>query len=153
MHLHLWGTGDDLATFQDLARELGVEDRVHFNPKGFPLHELPGQLRSMDLGVVGNRRSPASDLMLPVKLMEYVSLGIPVVVPRLKTIEYYFSDDMVAYYEPEDIQSMADSIDCLYRMPELRRRKVEQAGTFLREYGWERKGPELVGFYQELLEK
>ena len=49
----------------------------------------------MDLGVVGNRRSVASDLMLPVKLMEYVSQMIPAVVPRLKTIEHYFSDDMV----------------------------------------------------------
>ena len=30
----------------------------------------------MDVGVVGNRRSAAGDLMLPVKLLEYVSLGI-----------------------------------------------------------------------------
>ena len=55
----------------------------------------------MDVGVVGNRRSAAGDLMLPVKLLEYVSLGIPAVVPRLRTIEHYFTDDMVAYYEPE----------------------------------------------------
>ena len=55
-----------------------------------------GASRGMDLGVVGNRRSVACDLVLPVKLLEYVSLGIPAVVPRLKTIEHYFSDDMVA---------------------------------------------------------
>ena len=59
--------------------------------------------------------------MLPVKLLEYVSLGIPAVVPRLKTIEHYFSDDMVAYYEPEDVESLADAIYRLYREPERRR--------------------------------
>jgi glycosyltransferase involved in cell wall biosynthesis len=152
LRLHLWGNGDDSQTFQRLAQRLRIEDRVFFNLNGFPLQELPGQLRSMDLGVVGNRRSPASDLMLPVKLMEYVALGIPVVVPRLRTIERYFSDEMVAYYEPENVQSMADSIDMLFSRPERRHRQAGHACTFLKEYGWERQGAELVTFYQRLLE-
>jgi glycosyltransferase involved in cell wall biosynthesis len=110
LRLNLWGQGDDLAAFQALARELRVEDQILFKPKGFPLHELPGHLTAMDLGVVGNRRSAAGDLMLPVKLMEYIALRMPAVVPRLKAIEYYFTDDMVAFYEPEDVSSLADAI-------------------------------------------
>src|SRR5262249_30472720 len=123
-----------------------------FKPKGFPLEELACHLRSMHLGVVGNRRNAASDLMLPVKLMEYVSLKIPVVVPRLRAIEHYFSDDMVAYYEPENVQSLADSIYRLCCAPELRAAQTEQAGRFLRQYGWERQGPEFVTLYERLVE-
>jgi glycosyltransferase involved in cell wall biosynthesis len=147
VRLHLWGHGDDLAGFQRLTDELGVADRVLFTPAGFALQELPRQLASMDLGVVGNRRSAATDLMLPVKLMEYVSQGIPAIVPRLKTIEHYFSDDMVSYYEPEDVQSLADSIHRLYCEPERRARQVEKAREFLGAYGWERQGADLVDFY------
>ena len=106
----------------------------------------------MDLGVVGNRRSAATDLMLPVKLMEYISQGIPAVVPRLKTIDYYFSEHMVTYYEPEDVQSLADAIYRLYCEPELRSNQVHQAAAFLGEYGWERQGVDLVNFYQQLVE-
>jgi glycosyltransferase involved in cell wall biosynthesis len=152
LRLNLWGQGDDLGAFQALARELRVEDRVLFKPKGFPLHELPGHLTAMDLGVVGNRRSAAGDLMLPVKLMEYIALRMPAVVPRLKAIEYYFTDDMVAFYEPEDVSSLADAIDRLYRDPGLRCRQAGRAAEFLRDYGWERQGVELVGFYQKLVE-
>ena len=151
VHLHLWGRGDDLPQFYRLVEELGMQERVHFNPKGFPLEELPRQLRSMDLGVIGNRRSVASDLMLPVKLMEYVSLGIPVVAPRLRTIAHYFSDDMVAFYEPENIESFADSICQLWKNPELGRRQAEQAARFIKEHGWDRQGPDLVSFYRDLL--
>jgi len=150
--LHLWGHGDDLAGFQRLAGELGIDDLVLFKPKGFPLQELPTQLASMNLGVVGNRRNAATDLMLPVKLMEYVSQGIPAVVPRLKAIEHYFSDAMVTYYEPEDVQSLADAIYRLYCEPERRSTQVERAGAFLDEYGWERQGVDFVNLYQQLVE-
>lgn len=150
--LHLWGHGDDLAAFQSLAGELGVGESVVFNAKGFPLKDLPQQLSSMDVGVVGNRRSAACDLMLPVKLLEYVSLGIPAVVPRLRTIEHYFSDQMVAFYEPENVQSLSDAIFRMHCDPEQRRAQATRARAFLADHGWQRQGAELVTMYQQLLE-
>ena len=110
VQLHLWGRGDDLPAFQTLAQDLNLEKQVLFNPLGYPLEEIPNRLRTMDIGVVGNRRSAACDLMLPVKLLEYVSLGIPTIAPRLKTIQHYFSEEMVTYYEPERVESLADAV-------------------------------------------
>ena len=150
--LHLWGHGDDLASFQRLAQELALEDQVLFNAKGVPLKDLPRQLASMDVGAVGNRRSAACDLMLPVKLLEYVALGIPAVVPRLRTIQHYFSDDMVAYYEPESVESLAEAILRLHANPQARRDQAARARGFLANHGWERQGAELVTMYQQLLE-
>jgi glycosyltransferase involved in cell wall biosynthesis len=151
VRLHLWGNGDDFPRFHRLAEELGLGNTVLFNREGFPVHELPTHLRSMNLGVVGNRRSVATDLMLPVKLMEYVSLGIPAVVPRLRTIEHYFTPDMVAFYEPENVDAMAEAIERLCCRPELRAAQVERAAKFLNEHGWERGGADLVNFYRMLI--
>jgi glycosyltransferase involved in cell wall biosynthesis len=72
LRLHLWGDGDDLDAFQQLSRELQLENRVHFKPKGFPLHQLPEELQSMHIGVVGNRRSvmariPSTDEKLTMR--------------------------------------------------------------------------------------
>jgi glycosyltransferase involved in cell wall biosynthesis len=153
LHLHLWGHGDDLPGFQRLAVDLGLEGTVSFNADGYPLEALPRRLSSMDLGVVGNRRSAACDLMLPVKLLEYVSLEIPAVVPRLRAIERYFSDDMVTYYEPEDVRSLADAIHRLSSQPSSARRQARTAHQFLQTYGWERQGAEFVSFYRQLLER
>jgi glycosyltransferase involved in cell wall biosynthesis len=152
VRLHLWGHGDDLSAFQALAQELNVSDRILFEPAGFPLRELPARLGTMDLGVVGNRQSAAGDLMLPVKLLEYVSLGIPTVVPRLKTIQHYFTEDMVAFYEPEDVDSLADAILRLHDSADLRRSQAAAARGFLDDYGWERQGEELVAMYRTLVE-
>jgi glycosyltransferase involved in cell wall biosynthesis len=151
LQLHLWGGGDDLDSFRALAGRLNVLDCVHFRPDGYPLEELPARLDAMDIGVVGNRRSVAGELMLPVKLLEYVALGIPVVAPRLNTIAHYFADDMVSYFEPDDVGSMADAIYRLHSQPDLRREQPSRAGGFLREHGWDRQGPELVSFYERLI--
>jgi glycosyltransferase involved in cell wall biosynthesis len=153
LRLHLWGDGDDRTRFQALAKSLALEETVLFKPSGVPLPELPRHFRTMDVGVVGNRQTVAGDLMLPVKLVECVSLGVPVVVPRLKTIEYYFSDDMVAYFEPGDVQSLADAIYRLYSHRSMRTCQADKARQFLRKYGWERQGTELVTLYRSLVEK
>jgi glycosyltransferase involved in cell wall biosynthesis len=106
----------------------------------------------MHLGVVGNRRSAAGDLMLPVKLLEYVSLDIPAVVPRLRTIQHYFSEDMVAYYEPDNVGSLARAILQLHSRPELRCEQAFRARAFIERYGWDRQGVELVTEYRALAE-
>jgi glycosyltransferase involved in cell wall biosynthesis len=151
-HLHLWGGGDDVDRFQQLASELKLDDRIHFTRRGYPLEKLSELLRGMHVGIVGNRRSVAGDLMLPVKLLEYVALDIPAVVPRLKTIEHYFSDEMVLFYEAENIDSLAEAIHRLYTQPVVAQRQTLHARAFLAKYGWEQQGPELVAMYRALLE-
>jgi glycosyltransferase involved in cell wall biosynthesis len=153
LRLHLWGGGDDLATFQRLVHELGLDDTVLFRPQGFPLKELPHCLGGMQVGVVGNRRNAAGELMLPVKLLEYVALGIPVIVPRLRTIQQYFTEDRVLYYDPGDVESLARAVEHLYCQPHLGVAMAERARDFLTEHGWDQTGPEFVAMYRELVKR
>lgn len=151
LEFHIWGkSGDDLDEFVALSEELGVQDRVYFLSKGVPLENLPSRLSGMDLGVVGNRKNIATELMLPVKMLEYIALDIPVVVPRLKGIEYYFSDAMVSYYEPENVDSMAGAVVRLYKDRSMRKKQAEKAKAFLDQYGWEKHRMGLINLYKEL---
>jgi len=153
LEFHIWGRpwGDgDVDNFVRLSKELGVKDRVHFIRNGIPFERLPLELRHMDLGIVGNRKNVATELMLPVKMLEYVALGIPVIVPRLKAIEYYFSDEMVCYFEPENIDSMASAILRLYKDKSLRKAQAEKAKAFVAQYGWEKHQVDLINFYREI---
>jgi glycosyltransferase involved in cell wall biosynthesis len=75
--------------------------------------------------------------MLPVKMLEYVALEIPVVVPRLKAIQYYFSEEMVSYFKPEDSDSLASAIFALYQNRKKRETQASLARRFLERFNWE----------------
>ena len=143
------GGGDDWDKCRNLTRELKAEDLVSFN-NGVPIEELSDILEKMDLGVIPNRRNIASDLMLPVKMLEYVALGIPTIAPRLKTIQHYFSDDMVFYFEPDDVDSLAETILLAYGDRGKRIEKARNAKAFLDKYGWYKHKERLLSLYEDL---
>jgi Glycosyltransferase len=146
---HVYGGGDDKQELMQLTGELKLQEYVHFY--GFlSLDKLCPILTEMDLGVIGNRKNIATDLMLPVKLLEYVTLNIPVVVPRLQTVQYYFSDEMVSYFEPEDSNELAASILALYQNREKREKQARCARKFLDQFGWEIHRKDFLDLYSRL---
>lgn len=149
IEFHIFGEGDDIQEFNKLSNDLGIQQIVHYN-KFLPFEDLIKFLENMDLVVVPNRKNAATELMLPVKLLDSVALGIPVIVPRLKAIEYYFSDDMVFYFEPDNIDSLSDAILTAYLNRPLRSIKAENAKSFLKTYGWETHKWDLINMYNQL---
>lgn len=151
VEFHIIGAGEDKEAFRRLTESLNIANVVHFSAREYPLEKLIPILREMDLCIVPNRMSPATELMLPVKMLESIALGIPVLTPKLKTIEYYFSDDMVFYFEAENVCSMASAIRQAYEDADLRARKAGRAMTFLDQYGWRIHQHTLVDAYEALL--
>jgi glycosyltransferase involved in cell wall biosynthesis len=133
--LWVYGSGDYLREAIALSSQLGLEGKVHFSGKFFPVEQIPLMVSGMDLGIIGNRHNLACDrYMLPVKLLEYVYLGVPVVAPRLAVIARYFDDMMIRCYDPENVEQMADAIVELYHDGEERERLARTASTFYQNY-------------------
>jgi len=148
IEFHVIGGGDDLSEYVSLSKELGAERIVRFYEKGFPLEELVKALDGMDLGLVPNRRSAATELMLPVKMLECVALGIPVVAPKLKTIRHYFPEDALVYFEPGDVDSLSKAILDAWTSEPMRREKAGNAKSVLKEYEWESHKSGLIDLYR-----
>jgi glycosyltransferase involved in cell wall biosynthesis len=130
------GHGDDMARIQKLADELGLEGIVRFQGR-VAVAQLPAYLHQADLGVIPLLYDEFTRYMLPLKLMEYVRLGIPAIVSRTETIEAYFDDRMVAYVKPGDIEHLAQAIWDLYSNGDKRSALVMHAARFNAKYNWE----------------
>ncbi len=143
----MFGDGDDIDEFIELSKELAVEKSVIFNRKFTPMEELIPTLKNMDIGIVSNRWNVAADQMLPVKMLEYVILDIPVIAPRLKTIEHYFDSEMISFFKPDDVDSLADAIILLAQDETRKGNQAENARTFLQKFGWEEHKKDFIAMY------
>jgi glycosyltransferase involved in cell wall biosynthesis len=148
LRFHILGVGRDSTELHMLARDLRLGNHVRFSGRNLPLELLPKLLSGMHLGVIPNRRNPATDLMLPVKMLEYVALDIPVVAARLRTIQYYFAHDMVCYFAPDDVDSLAAAIYAMYSDEQRVATQVVNAGRFLEQFGWEKHRLDFLRSYE-----
>jgi glycosyltransferase involved in cell wall biosynthesis len=135
LRLRIVGDGDYRSQAVELVNALRMGDRISFMDP-VPIDDLPNLLDEASVGLVPNRQSSATHLMLPVKLLEFASLGIPAIAPRLRTIERYFDSDSVRYFEPDNEVSLADAIEELYHDPEMRRCLSMKAQAVARRINW-----------------
>jgi glycosyltransferase involved in cell wall biosynthesis len=130
------GEGDDLDRIKSLAGEMRLNSSVKFLGR-MGVEKLPKHLRQVDVGLVPILYDEFTRYMLPLKLLEYVGMEIPVIVSRTETIEEYFDDTMVRFIKPGDENELAEAILDLYRDPRLRSRLVSNAARFNAQYNWD----------------
>lgn len=110
---------------------------VRVAPRPTPVEEIPARLSEAHLGVVPTLRDDFTELLLPVKLLEYVHMGLPAIASRLPTIERYFGSE-VSFAEPGDPVSIASAIEAVRERPEAARERAALASARLAEYEWRR---------------
>jgi glycosyltransferase involved in cell wall biosynthesis len=110
---------------------------VHVAPRPTPVEEIPARLEEADLGVVPTLRDDFTEMLLPVKLLEYVHMGMPVVASRLPVIERYFGDD-VLLAEPGDPASFAAAIEGIRSAPDSAFARAQGASERLARIEWRR---------------
>jgi len=125
----LWilGSGPENESLARLAEERGISSRVRLVGQ-VPPTDIPRWLARCDAGILPIRSDVFLDYAFPNKLPEFIIAGKVVVVSRLKAIGHYFSNDALAYFEPNDPADLARQMVHLYRNPHLRPKLIAQAG-------------------------
>jgi glycosyltransferase involved in cell wall biosynthesis len=147
--LRIVGEGDYISSLIRLADDLEVSEWVEFAGP-VDLAKLPAIIQEADVGLVPVLEDDFTKIMLPVKLLEYVMLNVPVICSRTETIERYFDDSMVRFVEPGDVSGLAEAIVCLSEDPEAARRLSEKARCFNREHNWNRERHKYYRLVDEL---
>lgn len=137
MRFDIYGDGDAGGEVEEEIKASGVEDRVCFSRKLFSVDNIAAMIGGASVGIVPNRRDAATDYMLPVKMLEYMYFGIPVIAPRLKAIQYYFGEDDLAYYEPGDVHELANAMCRLYADAGKREELARKGADFSKSFCWE----------------
>lgn len=150
LELRIIGDGEERTPLIALRDRLGLQNRVAFSDGFVPVQDIPHLIVDADMGIVPLRISAGTDIMLPTKLLEYVSLGIPTACPRTTTVGLYFNEDMVEFFEAGNEESLAAAILRLYRDSGRRNAVADMA---LRRFGSEHTWSRHRVIYTHLVER
>jgi glycosyltransferase involved in cell wall biosynthesis len=149
--LDVYGADAEAARTLAAAAAKIAPEGVRIAPQPTPVNEIPARLAAAHLGVVPTLRDDFTELLLPVKLLEYVHMGLPVVASRLPVIERYFGDD-VLLAEPGDPASIAAAIEGVRAEPLLALQRAERASQRLAEIEWRRQKEQYLSLVDGLVQ-
>lgn len=149
VHYVLVGLPDRAPEMQQLARELGVADHVHFFGRQ-PTSRLAGYYNACDLFVMASRHTPDGDFEgFGIAAVEAALCGKPsLVTSDCGLVEAVVDGETGVVVPPEDVDAIAAQVIRLMGDDELRRTMGQRALERARaELTWRRRG----GDYHELL--
>jgi glycosyltransferase involved in cell wall biosynthesis len=134
---HIYGDGNMKPQLIALARDLRLGDCVRFFAP-LPIRDIAGVMAQADLGVVAKRADSFGDEAYSTKIMEFMALGVPMVVSSTTIDRYYFADSVVRFFESGNDRDMARAMLEVLTDADLRRNQIRCAREFVTANSWER---------------
>ncbi len=132
---HIYGAGEQLPLLLRLVQNLGLEERVLYKGSK-PLDQVASVIENADLGVVPKRKDGFGNEAFSTKILEFMSMGVPVLVPNTMIDTYYFDDSIVRFFEADDEISLASNMLALILNGRDRECLARNADEFVKKYLW-----------------
>jgi glycosyltransferase involved in cell wall biosynthesis len=150
MEFHIHGEGNARAGLQQLVRELGLGDKVFLHAP-LPLRDIAGVMANADLGVVPKRNDAFGGDAFSTKILEFMALGVPVVVAQTRIDDHYFDDSLLRFFTPCDEGELARAMLDAYRRRERSAELAAHALEYVRENSWGTRKSSYLAIVQRLV--
>ena len=147
---HIYGEGPTKASLMRLANELGLDGKVIFK-EFVPTNEIARLMGEADLAVVPKRATLFGNEAQSTKVLEFMALGVPVIKTRTKIGTYYHDQFRVKFFEPEDVDDLANCMLMLKRDKRFRNELILNAGKYAQQNNWEVKKQDYLRLVDSLV--
>lgn len=132
---HIYGRGPETENLQNLIKSLNVGHRVFINGP-MPINQIADVMANADLGIIPKRNDPFGGEAFSTKTLEFMSLGIPIILSATKIDKFYFNDSVVKFFVSEDIEDLARVMHDMIIDPSLRETIRRNADQFIADFQW-----------------
>jgi glycosyltransferase involved in cell wall biosynthesis len=147
---HIYGDGNMKEILRCLVTSLELDGKVRFFDP-LPVNRIAQVMADADLGVVPKRADSFGNEAYSTKIMEFMSVGAPVVVSNTKIDRYYFDDSVVRFFESGSHDSLAKAMLELINDPEKRRQLAENGLKYAAQHKWELRKADYLHLVDALL--
>lgn len=147
---HIYGRGPEKDNLENLIQSLHVSDRV-FIKDPMPIHQIAEVMANADLGIIPKRNDPFGGEAFSTKTLEFMSLGIPIILSATKIDKYYFNDTVVKFFVPDDADDLAAAMLDMATNENMRKTIRDNADQFVEHYQWSKKKDEYFKLVDSLI--
>jgi len=149
-HLLFIGDGVERRALESMVVSLGLADHVTFCGEVSHVEAL-GLLQLVSIGVIPSTNVWGS----PVKLLEYMGKGIPVVAPDLDVVTSIMSDGSHGKtFKYDDFEAFEEAVSCLVDDRELRQTMGENGRRHILEnHTWDKVAENIVSVAEDVLRR
>lgn len=148
---HIYGDGNVKSDLVALVGELGLGGRVRFFDP-LPVRSIADVMANADLGIVPKRANSFGNEAYSTKIMEFMSVGVPVVVSSTKIDRFYFDDSVVRFFESGNSDALAEAMLELIQNEGLRRSMALRASDYAEQNSWAVRKDEYLELVDSLIE-
>jgi len=135
MEFHIHGEGSAKPHLAQLVDELGLAGKVVLHPP-LPLREIARVMANADLGVVPKRNDSFGGDAFSTKILEFMALGVPVVVAKTRIDDHYFDESLLRFFTPADEAELAHAFLDAYHRRERSAELASRALAYVHENSW-----------------
>jgi glycosyltransferase involved in cell wall biosynthesis len=135
MELHIYGEGSAKPELRRLVQELQAVGKVQFHDP-LPLRQIAPVMANADLGIVPKRNDSFGGEAFSTKILEFMALGVPVLVADTRIDRHYFDDRLVRFFKSSDVDSLAAALLEACAEHESRAARVNSAWAHLSANNW-----------------
>jgi glycosyltransferase involved in cell wall biosynthesis len=146
----VYGNGPDRPTLEQLVTTLGMGDCVRVLD-AMPMVDIARVMAQADLGVVPKRSDTFGDEAFSTKSLEFMSLGVPLLMSATTIDRYYFNDSVIEFFRSGDEEDLAAKMLALYRDGERRRSLSENGRRFVEPLSWDKRQGEYFEIIRRLV--
>jgi glycosyltransferase involved in cell wall biosynthesis len=149
--LKIIGEGDFSQALKNMIQSLNLGKIVEFDNRSHPAHSISRQIADCHVGLAPLEVSSATNYAVPLKLLEYISMGLPVVTVRNYAITYYFSEDDCIFYQWDDANSLSAILDRIAEDPEILTHYRERSLALRDRFSWTSQREKYVTLLRQLM--
>lgn len=141
--------GSYLTMLKKMVGDLGLAQHVEFLPPK-PLEEIVPVVQNADIGIVLARKNIFTQRIFPVKLLEFVQLGIPVIATQTRQLENYFDSTSIKFLKKTSTSHFSKAVTSLYKNKALMKELPKNAARYLITHNWfkeEKKYQMIIGSF------
>lgn len=146
--LMIYGNGPQRNELIDLVAQKGLQDRVRLL-RGKPIREIAEIVSAADLGIIPKRNDQFGGEAFSTKTLEFMLSGVPIILARTKIDQFYFNDSVVKFFEPENVDDLAEAMISMIKDDEYRVKLAARAAEFAYRYCWDQN----EHLYMEILKR